>query len=311
MSNTIHKPVLCREVVKYLDPCENDNFVDCTVGGGGHTRELLKRNGPKGQILAFDWDQEALNKVKESLSEYEKRLILIRASYTKIKQYIFEKDFFPIKGIVLDLGLSSDQLQDSGRGFSFQVKEPLDMRYSPEDNNLTAEKIINQWPEKELIKMLKDNSEEKKAKSIARVIVEERKKEPIKNTLQLAGIIVKNCSSTGKRIHPATKTFQALRIEVNDELENLKNVLNDIVDLVESGTRLAVISFHSLEDRIVKNFFKRESKGCICSPETPVCTCGHKAKIKIITKKPITPSSEEIKKNFRSRSAKLRVAQFL
>jgi 16S rRNA (cytosine1402-N4)-methyltransferase len=302
-----HKPVLLKEVLKYLDPQANQNFVDCTVGAGGHTAAILERTAPKGRVLGVDWDKEAIGRALDTAGHFGTRLILVNDSYVNVKSIIAEKKFGPISGIVIDLGFSMDQIQTSGRGFSFQRDEPLDMRYSLE-NTMTAAKILNQYSEEQLTRIFRDYGEERSARKIAAKIVGERKKQPILRTFQLVQLVL-SVKKPVKRIHPATQIFQALRIAVNDELHNVLSVLKDLVDAMEVGGRLAVISFHSLEDRIVKQYFQQEAKDCLCQPEVPTCVCGHLAKIKILTKKPVTPSEREIEDNFHSRSAKLRVVE--
>lgn len=306
---TVHKPVLINEVLQVLNPTKNQNFVDCTIGGGGHAEAILERIGPKGKLLGLDWDPEAIARVQTRLENYKDRLVLYNASYTHIKEVVYDKKFFPISGILVDLGLSSDQLQVSGRGFSFQMNEPLDMRFSTHDNELTAAEILNRWPVEKIREMLIRNADERFANRIARAVEEYRKTKKIENTLQLVEIVLSAVPKQKSRIHPATKTFQALRVEVNNELNNVRLFLKDVVEIMEPGTRLGIITFHSLEDRIVKQFFKKESIDCICPPEIPVCQCGHKASLKLITKRPIVPTAEEIAENFRSRSAKLRVVE--
>jgi 16S rRNA (cytosine1402-N4)-methyltransferase len=301
----IHKPVLLKEVIEWLNVEKNKNYVDCTIGEGGHTIEILKRNGPKGKVLGIEIDPELYKKLKEEKLE---RLILVNGSFSNLKEILKRKDFGPISGILFDLGLSSWHLEKSGRGFSFLRDEPLIMRYDwNEEKNiplrtnrlpsteLTAEKIVNEWSEKEIERILKEFGEERFAKRISREIIKARKVKPIKTTFQLVEVIKKAVPSfyLRRKIHFATKTFQALRIAVNNELGNLKVALPQAIDVLEKEGRLVVISFHSLEDRIVKNFLKEKER---------------EGKIKILTKKPIRPSKEEIRKNQRSRSAKLRAA---
>ncbi|KKQ79701.1 MAG: Ribosomal RNA small subunit methyltransferase H [Parcubacteria group bacterium GW2011_GWC2_38_7] len=305
---TQHKPVMLKEVLHYLVPQKNQNYIDGTVGGGGHTEALLRAIAPEGKVLALDWDGSAIARTKERLKEFKDRLILANETYTNLEKIVYDQKFEKVSGILLDLGLSSDQLQNSGRGFSFQLDEPLDMRFDPDQNNLTAEQIINAWSADELMKILRDYAEEKSAFRIIQAICEARKEKEIKTTGQLVDIILQEFPRRGK-IHPATKTFQALRIAVNQELENVKRFLESAGKVLEVGGRLAVITFHSLEDRIVKQYFKQESLDCRCPREIPICQCGHKAIFKIITKKPILPSAEEVKENFRARSAKLRVVE--
>ena len=290
----MHIPVLKKEVLGYLDPKENENFVDCTVGHGGHAKAILERTSPAGKVLGIDSDLKQIKICQSQLKEFKERIILVSSSYTKIKKIVKKNNFQPINGILLDLGMSSWHLENSGRGFSFLKDEPLDMRYN-NDNNLTAEEIVNSWGQKEIETILKEYGEERSAKEISQKIIEERKRKPIKTTFQLAEIIEKAVplKFQHKRINFATRTFQALRIAVNGELNNLKKVLPQTVDVLKESGRIAIISFHSLEDKIVKSFLKEKVK---------------EGELKILTKKPIAPSFEEIKTNPRSRSAKLRAA---
>lgn len=298
----IHTAVLKKEVLQYLDPKQNENFVDCTVGEGGHTEDILEKNGPEGKVLGIDLDPQQIVASQWLHVQYKDRIILVNDSYVNLKEISSRKNFGQINGVLLDLGMSSAQLEGTHKGFSFKVDQGLDMRYNDEGGgyHLTAEKIINDWPEEKIEEILENYGEEKFAKKIARNIVEQRKKGRIKTTFGLIEII-KDATppaywSTRKRvsqIHYATRTFQALRIAVNDELENIKKILPDALELLESEGRLVVISFHSLEDRIIKNFFADQAK---------------KGLLKILTKKPITASREELGKNPRARSAKLRVA---
>ena len=289
-----HIPVLTKEVLEYLNPKENENFIDCTVGQGGHARLILEKTSPQGKVLGIDADSEQIENCKKLLEDFENRLILENASYTDLKNIVEKSNFKNVSGILLDLGMSSWQLEKSQKGFSFLRDEPLNMRYS-QNNELTAEKIINEWSEKEIEKILKEYGEEKFSKKIAKNIVEQRVKERITSTFQLAGIITGSVSKRFQygKIHCATRTFQALRIAVNDELNNLTKVLTEAISFLSSGGRIAVISFHSLEDRIVKNFFKEKENQKI---------------LKILTKKPVVGSSGEIDINPRARSAKLRAA---
>lgn len=293
----IHTAVLKKEVLQYLDPKQNENFVDCTIGEGGHSEDILNRNGPEGRVLGIDLDPQQISASQWLQVQFKERVVLVVDSYVGLKEIIERKSFGPVNGIVLDLGMSSAQLEGTQKGFSFKIDQGLDMRYNDESNYLTAEKVVNEWPEEKLEEILKNYSEEKFAKKIAKNIVEERKKGRIKTTFQLIEIIKNSTSNAYHRgkIHYATRTFQALRIAVNDELENIRRVLPQAISALAPEGRLVVISFHSLEDRIVKNFFASEAK--------PVKGM---SKIKILTKKPITASREELGKNPRSRSAKLR-----
>jgi len=293
----IHKPVLVKEVMDCLDPKPGENFIDCTVGEGGHADAILKKNGPAGKILGIDLDPQQIEKCKLQLAQFSERAILANDSYANLKEIVERKNFQPVNGILLDLGMSSAQLEGTHKGFSFQADQGLDMRYNDEAGYLTAEKIVNEWPESEIERMLKEYGEEKFSKKIAKNIIEQRKQGRIKTTLQLTKIIKDATPSAYWRgkIHYATRTFQALRIAVNDELENIKKVLPEAISVLSSGGRLVVISFHSLEDRIVKNFLKEAASAKASAGQ-----------VKILTKSPITAGSDEIKNNPRSRSAKLR-----
>ena len=266
----MHIPVLQKEVVKYLDPKPNENFIDCTVGEGGHASAILEKNGPKGKVFGID---------KKLRIKPRERLILAEDNFADFKNIVEKYKFRPVHGILFDLGISSWHLEESGRGFSFKRREPLDMRFDA-NGALTAEKIVNYWSKFEIEKILLDYGEEKKAERIVQRIIEARSLRPIANTLQL-GEIIKKAGAFPQQ------TFQALRIAVNDELNNLSKALPQAVQILEPGGRLAVISFHSLEDRIVKNFLKDPS-------------------FILLTKKPIAPDFKEIRNNPRSRSAKLR-----
>ncbi len=281
----MHIPVLQKEVLQYLDPKPNENFIDATIDGGGHTTTILGKIKPNGKVLGIEIDPEIYQKLK---SKNLDRLVLTNDSYVNLKSILEKKNFRPVNGILFDLGMSSWHLEESGRGFTFMKDEPLDMRYSLE-NNLTAEKIINNYSQEEIEKILKEYGEERFARRIAKRIIEER---PIKTTLQLVEII-KRVVPGRTKINPATRTFQALRIAVNDELNNLRKVLPQTIEVLAPGGKIVIISFHSLEDRIVKNFFREEAR---------------KGPLRILTKKPVRPSKEEIKINPRSRSAKLRAA---
>jgi 16S rRNA (cytosine1402-N4)-methyltransferase len=302
-----HKPVLLKEVIEYLDPKPGENFIDCTVGGGGHARMILEKTTPGGKLLAIDLDMKAIEIAKENLKEYSSRIIFVNDNFKNLEKIAKESGLAEYNGVLLDLGLSSIELEDLSRGFSFQKDAFLDMRFGT--GGKTAADVLNNYREEELTKIFKEYGEERYARQIAKEIVSQRKKEKITTTNQLVNIIENVYRRKPKpKIHVATKVFQALRIEVNDELNNLQQVLPAAVKFLTKGGRIVVISFHSLEDRIVKEFFKKESKDCLCLPQIPVCQCNHKASLKILTKKVITPTSAEIKINPRSRSAKLRAA---
>ncbi len=309
---------MLKEVLEYLDPKEGQYFIDCTLGGAGYTIAIAKKVGLNGKVLAVDLDKMAIQNAKLRIVNYElQNVILIQDNFRNLSK-IVKKHFKNKKfsGIVLDLGLSSAQLSDRSRGFSFQLDAPLDMAFSqttddPARREQTTEFIINNWGEEELEKVIREYGEEKFAKRIARGVVEYRKLKEIKTTGQLVEIINQSVPVfyKNKKINCATKTFQALRIATNNELENLEKVLPQALDLLAPAGRIAVISYHSLEDRIVKNFFKQESRDCLCPPDYPVCQCKHKAKFKILTRKIVKAGKEEAVSNPRSRSAKLRVAE--
>jgi len=291
----IHTAVLKKEVIEHLDPKPNENFIDGTVGEGGHAEEILKKNGPEGKLLGIDLDPHQVSASQWLQVQFKDRAILANDSYTNLREIAERKCFGVVNGILLDLGMSSAQLERAQKGFSFQIDQGLDMRYNDQAQYLTAEKIVNEWPEQEIERILRENGEEKFSKKIAKDIVEQRKLGRIRTTFGLIELIKKATPPAYHRakIHYATRTFQALRIAVNDELENIKKVLPESISVLAPGGRLAVIAFHSLEDRIVKNFLAEASK---------------KGILKVITKKPIVASREERSKNPRSRSAKLRVA---
>ncbi|MFA5413059.1 MAG: 16S rRNA (cytosine(1402)-N(4))-methyltransferase RsmH [Patescibacteria group bacterium] len=305
-----HIPVLLNEVIKFLDPKPNQNFIDCTLGAGGHTIEILKRTAPKGKVLGIDLDPRAIKIAKSRIGNAD-RLVAVQGNYKDLENIVLQKDFKNISGILIDLGFSSMEIADPKKGFSFQIDAPLDMRYGEEGE--TAADILNRSREQELERIFKEYGEEKFSGRIARIICEIRKNNPIDTTFKLVDAIAEVVPKKFQfgRVHFATKVFQALRIAVNHELENLTEVLPQAVRVLPPGGRLAIISFHSLEDRIVKQFFKKESSGCTCPKDFPVCQCGHKAILKILNKKPIVPSEEEATQNPRSRSAKLRAAEKL
>lgn len=287
-----HIPVLKNEVIKYLDPKPNENFVDCTLGFGGHAIEILKKNAPQGKVLGIEIDPEIFEKVRKKRIE---RLILVNDSFSNLKKIVRDKKIKEISGILFDLGISSWHIEKSKRGFSFLKNEPLWMRYDAKKNLISAEEIINFWPENKIERILREFGQEKFAKKIAKALVKERKERKITTTRQLVEIVKKAVPLwyLKRRIHFATKTFLALRIAVNEELKNLEKSLPQALEILKKGGRLVVISFHSLEDKIVKKFLKEKEK---------------EGKLKILTKKPIVPSPKEIKKNKRARSAKLRAA---
>ena len=308
-----HIPVLQKEVVEIINPKSGENLIDGTLGGGGHSKAILEKTSPDGKLLGIDLDTEAIKESERKLEKYSKRIILRKGNFTNFIKIKEENNFCSFNIFFLDLGISSQQLNNEALGISFLKNSPLDMRMGGDNSSdyKTAEHIINNWSESAIEATLKSYGEERYAKNIAREITKERKIKKIVNTRQLVEIISEAVPAKYKRqrIHFATRTFQALRITVNEELKNLEDVLPQILENIEVGGRIAIISFHSLEDRIVKQFFRKESKDCICGPEVPVCVCNHKRRLEIITKKPITASEEEISENPRARSGKLRVAR--
>lgn len=300
------------EIIEHLSLKKGGNYIDCTLGGAGYTIAIAKAIGSKGRVLAIDLDGAAIeNAEKKIKKEGLKNIILVNENFRNLSQVIQDKFEKNIKfdGIVFDLGLSSYQLEDGDRGFSFLSNDSLDMSFQG-DNHRTF-RIVNRWKEDNIEKIIREYGEERYAKKIAKAIVLYRKKEKIKNSVQLAEIIQKVVPYKKKHPHASTKTFQALRIATNDELQNIEQTLPQALENLSPGGKLAVVSFHSLEDRVVKNFFKHESKDCICPPEFPTCQCDHKKTLKIITKKPLIPTKKEVANNRRSRSAKLRVAEKL
>lgn len=299
-----HLPVLYHEVISALSPVSPEKYVDGTLGAGGHSHGILNACSPAGELLGLDLDPVALDIATKQLSVFGSRAHLVHGSYADLSQHLETLGWNQIQGFLLDLGVSSMQLDMPEKGFSFRLDAPLDMRFNP-SAPLTGAELLNEWEEAELTQILWDYGEEQHARRIVRAIIQNR---PITSTGHLAMVIEKAVGRRG-RIHPATRTFQALRIAVNQELDNLKAVLPQAVNALKPGGRIAIISFHSLEDRIVKHFFLDESKTCICPPEQPICTCNHKANLKIITRHPIEAGEEEKQNNPRARSAKLRVAE--
>jgi len=308
-----HTPVMLKEAIEILEPEPGQKFIDCTLGGGGYSRSILEKIGAGGQVLAVDLDGSAIANAKLNFKKEikNKKLILAHDNFKNLQAIInkYFKADAEFDGIILDLGLSSAQLEDRHRGFSFNIPlAPLGMNFG-EQIGETAENIINSWSAEDLAKIFKDYGEEKFAYKIALAIVGERRLEKIATVGRLAEIIVKAIPKRFQsKIHPATKIFQALRIAVNQELENLRAVLPQAVNLLKIGGKLIVISYHSLEDRIVKQYFKQELKDCLCPPAMPICQCGHKAGLKILNHSILRPTEEEVLKNYRSRSAKLRAA---
>ena len=308
MTELTHTPVLLSETLDLLNLEANKKVIDGTFGLGGHSLEILKRLGPKGKLMGFDQDERNLKEAKKRLKKYEKQVIFVHDNFEHMAEQARKHKFQP-DAILLDLGLSSPHLDDAARGFSFMKDGPLDMRFDKRQQ-LTAETVVNSYTEKHLADVIYEYGEERKSRYIARAIVLARKKSRITTTAQLADVIKKQIHGSG-RIHPATLTFQALRIYVNRELEVLEKALADSLSLLKKGGRLVVISYHSLEDRIVKNFFRDQTRNCICPKELPMCQCKFEKTLYILTRKPIIPAGIEVSQNPRSRSAKLRVAERL
>lgn len=288
----MHIPVLQNEVVKFLDPKPNNDYVDCTIGEGGHAQAILEKILPNGKLLGIDLTEELIEALKLKFKDFKQNLVLVCDNFSNLKEIAEKHGFRNVSGVLFDLGLSSWHLEKSGKGFSFMREEPLDMRY---EGGVSAEEIVNGCSEEEIARILKEFGEERFARRIAKTIVEKRRVKPIKTTFQLVDVVRSAVPLwyQKRRIHFATKTFQALRIAVNGELENLKETLPQAVDILKTGGKIVVISFHSLEDRIVKNFFRENSKN---------------GKLRILTKKPVVPAAEEVRVNPRARSAKLRAA---
>jgi 16S rRNA (cytosine1402-N4)-methyltransferase len=304
-----HTPVLLTQTIDGLTLGLGAICIDATLGGGGHAEAILSAIGPQGRLLGLDADPDALARVQNRLSRFAGQTALVQANFRDIAAVATAKGFPRVNAILMDLGVSSYQLWEAERGFSFTAPGPLDMRMDP-NIELTAEEIVNTWPQDELADVIYRYGEEPRSRRIARAIVAAR---PLHTTAELAEVIAKAAGGgrDRSRIHPATRSFQALRIAVNDELGALESALPQTLALLAPGGRLAVITFHSLEDRPVKQFMQREARDCLCPPDLPACRCGHKAQLRIMTRKPIQPDEAEIAANPRSRSAKLRIAERL
>ncbi len=302
-----HVPVLLCEVVSGLQVRPGGRYIDATVGGGGHAAEILEASAPDGMLLGLDRDPAALKTARARLASFGERATLVHSSFARLEQVARERGLAPVDGILFDLGLSSLQLANPDRGFSFMSEGPLDMRFDTTSGSTAAE-LINTLSAEELADIIYRYGEERQSRRIARAIVDAR---PVETTEELVDVIKRAVGRRRGRLHPATLTFQALRIAVNDELDALESALPQAVELLAPGGRLGVISFHSLEDRIVKHFMRRESRDCICSRKMPICTCDHRATLRVITHDIIRPTEDEIEANPRSRSARLRIAERL
>jgi 16S rRNA (cytosine1402-N4)-methyltransferase len=303
-----HKSVLLEETIDGLRVKPDGIYVDGTLGGAGHALEVCKKLSAKGRFIGIDQDQDAIIAASERLSTYKEQVTIIRSNYCYMASELKSRDIQKVNGILLDLGVSSYQLDNEERGFTYRVDAPLDMRMDRRQAQ-TAADIVNGYEEKDLYRIIRDYGEDKFAKNIAKHIVQARAQGPIETTGQLTEIIrasipMKMQMSGG---HPAKRTFQAIRIELNRELEVLRESLDDMIDMLDDGGRLCVITFHSLEDRIVKTMFRQNENPCTCPPDFPVCVCGKESKGKVITRKPILPSAQEMEENPRSKSAKLRI----
>ena len=303
-----HESVFGREVFENLNLERDSLIVDGTLGDGGHT-ELLLKNTTNVRVLGIDRDMRAIERAEKRLASFRSRITLVHGNFSDIKIILKKANLMNVGGLILDLGVSSPQLDSPNRGFSFMRNGPLDMRMDS-SQKITAADLLVELSDEKLVSIIKEYGEERFSKRIVRAIRQAQTKSSIKTTLQLSNIISTAVHASRQyKIHPATRTFQALRIAVNGELEHIKKALLDSVDMLQESARIIVISFHSLEDRIVKNFFKNEEKDCVCPPKFPICSCGKKQRLKIITRKPIIPTAEELTRNSRSSSAKLRVGE--
>jgi len=303
-----HKSVLLKETIEGLHIKSNGTYVDGTLGGGGHTYEVCKRLDKTGSIIGIDQDEAAIEAAGIRLSDFGEKVTIVRSNYCNVKSQLQKIGIQSIDGMILDLGVSSYQLDTAERGFSYMQDAPLDMRMDRRQT-MTAKSIVNTYSEQELFRVIRDYGEDKFAKNIAKHIILAREEESILTTLQLADIVRRAIPMKIQKMqgHPAKRTFQALRIELNQELEVLKNSIDDMIELLNDTGRLCVITFHSLEDRIVKTAFRQNENPCTCPSDFPVCVCGKASKGKIITRKPLIPSEEEILENPRAKSAKLRI----
>lgn len=303
-----HVSIMVDEVIENLDIKSDGIYVDGTLGGAGHAWHICSRLGENGRFIGIDQDEAAIEASKKRLAEFGDKVHVVRSNYCHMKDLLWQMEIDKVDGILLDLGVSSYQFDNAARGFSYREDAPLDMRMD-QRQEMTARDIVNTYSESELYRIIRDFGEDRFAKNIAKHICQARQKKPIETTFELTeiikGAIPMKIRATGG--HPAKKTFQAIRIELNQEMAVLQNSLNDMIDLLNANGRICIITFHSLEDRIVKTIFKKNENPCVCPPNFPVCMCGKKSKGKVITRKPIIPSEKEMEENPRSKSAKLRV----
>ena len=309
-----HKPIMLEECIEFLKIRHDGVYLDGTLGGGGHSSEIVKSLGPNGVLIGIDQDKNAIEAAKKRLLSIDSKanIFIKHTNFENIREVLEEQKIDSVDGVLLDLGVSSHQLDEGERGFSYQHDAPLDMRMNQNDD-FDAYTLVNTWSRDDMTRIIRDYGEEKWAARIAEFIVRSREVQKINTTGELVDIIKSAIPASARREgpHPAKRTFQALRIAVNRELEVLENLLDTVTDLLSCGGRLVIISYHSLEDRIVKKAFQKQSQGCVCPRDFPKCVCGFKPKLRIITRKPITPSEKEIDENPRARSAKLRVAEKL
>jgi len=301
----VHVPVMIQEMVDFLKPQPGKCYLDGTLGGGGHAEQILFRSSPDGRLLGLDKDDEAIAAARARLGEYRDRLTIRQASFDQAREILSELSWFQVDGVLLDLGISSQQVDAPGRGFSFRSRARLDMRMD-RCQTLDAFGIVNTFAEADIERILRDYGEEHQARRIALAIGAERRRKPIETTTDLAEVVVHAKGKKSEGHHPATRTFQALRIAVNRELECLQDFLADGYQLLRPEGRMVIISFHSLEDRLVKSAFRKWSRACLCPPQVLKCRCGWSQKVKLLTKKPVRPALEEVRFNPRSRSARLR-----
>ena len=308
-----HLPVMVEEVLESLSPAPGSFQIDATVGGGGHSRRILEANSPDGRLLGLDADRAAIARTRQRLAEFGNRVTLREGNFEDLAEVAPEAGFVPADGVLFDLGLSSQQLADESRAFSFHSEGPLDMRFD-NSRGVPASTLLAELDEEELGDLFRRFGEEPRARRIAHAIIEHRRREPITTGKQLADVVAAAAPVPPRgrrRVHPATRVFQALRIAVNRELETLPAALAGAVEVLRTDGRLAVISYHSLEDRIVKRFIAAERRGCVCPPEAPVCVCGRKPRLAVVGPQPRRPSDAEVARNPRSRSARLRAARRL
>ncbi len=308
-----HVPVLLEATMESLALKKEGIYVDGTLGGGGHSEQILLRTDPGGRLIGIDQDEEALAAASARLAPFGNRFTAVKGNFSEMKQILTQLEITEVDGILLDIGVSSHQLDDSSRGFSYMVDAPLDMRMDQQSNGKTAADLLAELSEEDLANLIYRYGEERYSRRIARQIVEQRQREPITTTLQLVRLIRKAMpkNQNKEKQHPAKRTFQALRIAVNDELGVLQTALVNALDLLKPGGRLSVISFHSLEDRIVKEQFRTWAKGCTCPPDFPICVCGKVPLVRLVTRKPIVATEAELTENPRARSAKLRCIEKL